>query len=30
MALTPLLNEVGKQAAEFIDDKLDSKDVSLD
>lgn len=30
MALTPLLNEVGKRAAEFIDDNLDSEDVSLD
>lgn len=28
MALTPLLNEVGRRAAEFIEDKFDTEDVS--
>lgn len=28
MALTPLLNEVGRRAADFIDDKFDKEDVS--
>lgn len=27
MALTPLLNEVGRRAADFIDEKFVSKDV---
>ncbi|KAK4802114.1 hypothetical protein SAY86_000317 [Trapa natans] len=30
MALTPLLNEVGKRAAEFIDDKLDPEDKGVE
>ncbi|PKI47694.1 hypothetical protein CRG98_031913 [Punica granatum] len=30
MALTPLLNEVGKRAADFIDDKLDSEDQNVE
>lgn len=28
MALTPLLNETGRRAAEFIGDNLDAEDVS--
>ena len=28
MALTPLLNDVGRRAAEFIEDKFDTEDVS--
>lgn len=27
MALTPLLNEIGRWAADFIDDKFDTDDV---
>lgn len=29
MALTPLLNEIGRKASEFIGEKFDSEDVSL-
>lgn len=29
MALTPLLNEIGRKASEFIVEKFDKEDVSL-
>lgn len=29
MALTPFLNEAGRRAAKFIDDKFDAENVSI-
>lgn len=29
MALTPLLNEIGRRASEFVGEKFDNEDVSL-